>query len=190
MPRFITTTILILLLFGTARADLDLTPTLHEFVNEGFKYRQLLFRDSENEEQVKYIVPDRWSWRGTATSLVLTPPDKAQAEADIERAPLSIPRPLDEACVKELAQRALRSVPAESQNVSIVQQQENPVVIDGNPTVEIVLSYEAYGEAFRKSLLFLHLPDSELVFKLTARNADFEALHNVFCRSLFSWQWF
>jgi hypothetical protein len=180
-------TSLIFLLFSTARADLDLTPTLHEFTREGFKYRELLFKD--NEKQVRYILPDRWSWRGTASSLVLTPPGKAQAEANIETAPLPIPRPFDEACVKELVQRAESSVPAESENVTIVQQEKNTVSINGNPTLEVILAYEAYGEAFRKSVLFLHLPDTELVFKLTAPKSDFEALHDTFCRSLFSWQW-
>jgi hypothetical protein len=187
MRRVANLTVLLCVLFSTARAGLDLTPTLHEFSNEGFKYRELLFKDEK--KQVKYILPDRWSWRGTASSLVLTPPDKAQAEANIETAPLPNPRPFDEACVKELTQRALHSVPAESQNVTIVQQQENPVPINGNPTLEIILSYEVYGEAFAKSVLFLHLPDTELVFKLTARKADFESLHTTFCRSLFSWQW-
>ena len=188
MRRFVfSTCALALALCPTAKADFDLTPTPHEYVGEGIKYQELLFK--HDKRQVSYMPPARWSWRSAAGLLVLTPPDKTQAEAAIAQAPLLAPQTLDEACMKELVQRALQSVPPGIQNVKVVQQEQNPIPINGNPTWEIVISYEAYGQLFQKSMLFLHLPDTELVFRLTARETDFAALHNAFRKSLYSWQW-
>jgi hypothetical protein len=170
-----------------AYANFDLTPTPHEFVSEGINYRELLFK--HDKKQVSYIPPDRWSWRGGSNRLVLTPPGQIQAEASIEHASLAAPRPLDAGCTQELVQRALHSVPPQSQNVTIVQQLDSPVIMNGNPTLEVIVSYENFGQLFHKSTLFLHLPDAEVVFRLTARKSDFESLHNTFRKSLISWQW-
>ncbi len=176
----------------TAHAAVELSPTLHEYVAEGIRNRELIFSDKTKDEQqrkVSYTPPAQWSWRGSPALLLLTPPNVAQAEARIEQAALPAPRAFDEPYARELVEGVIGSVPTGSQNVVVVEQQENPVLIGGQSTFGVLLSYDFYGQSFRKSVVFLNLPDSQLVFRFTARKENFAALEKEFRGSLFTWQW-
>ena len=58
-----------------------------------------------------------------------------------------------------------------------------------NPSVQFVISYVTLGQTFQRSVIFINTPDTQLVFRLTAPKADFNALDDVFRRSISSWQW-
>lgn len=173
-------------LCSVARASLDLTPTLREYVSAGVTNRELLFKD--NGREISYAPPPQWTWRGSSNALVLMPP-VSQAEAVIEQKPLTASRPMGASQTGEILERAIQSLPEGSTNVVVVEQQENPVILGGNSTLGVILSYEAFGQAFTKSFVFLRLPESELVFRCTARKSEFDALQKSFRASLFSWQW-
>jgi hypothetical protein len=65
----------------------------------------------------------------------------------------------------------------------------NPVLLGGNASYEVIVSYQSMGEKFFKSTLFVNLRDTQLVFRLTARKDDFQALHREFKVSILSWHW-
>lgn len=169
----------------TARGGLDLTPTASEFVGEGIKYQKLTFR--KDKQLVEYYPPSGWTFLGGAERVQLRPPKKNFAEAVIEAVPLAASQPLDEKITKALAQQFIASVPAGSQLVTVVSEEQNPIPVNGGPTFEVTVSYQLMGEKFMRSALYANLPDTQLVFRLTARKDDFGPLHSEFRRSAFSW---
>jgi len=171
----------------SAQGGIDLTPVSSEFIGEGIKYQQLTFR--QDKQRIEYYPPPGWSVTGTAERVRLTPPKKNFAEAAIETVPLKAPQPLDEKNMKELQQRFIASLPPTSQFVTVVGEEPNPVPLSGNPTFEVTASYQLMGEKFVTSSIFANLTDTQLVFRLTARKDDFEALHRELKRSVLSWHW-
>ena len=180
----------IILLFVTAAltvrgGGLDFTPKATEFVGEGIKYQKLTFR--KNKQLVEYYPPPGWTFLGSAERIQLRPPKKIFAEAVIEAAPLVVPQTLDEKAIKSLEQRFVSSLPSGSQFVTVVNEEQNPVLLNGNPTFEVTASYQLMGEKFLTSALFSNLTDTHLIFRLSARKDDFQALHFEFRRSISSW---
>jgi hypothetical protein len=171
----------------TARGGIDFTPTATEFVGEGIKYQKLIFHD--DKQLVEYYPPSGWTFLGNAERIQLRPPQKTFAEAVIEATPLAAPQPLDEKVTKALTQQFLSTLPAGSQLVSVVSEEQNPVPLNGRPTFEVTVSYQLIGEKFLRSALYANLSDTRLIFRLAAKKADFESLHSEFRRSVLSWHW-
>lgn len=169
----------------TAKSGIDLTPSVSEFVGEGIKYQLLSFR--QDKQRIGYNPPPGWSFSGSAERVRLIPPKKNFAEAVIEAVPLAAPQPLDEKITKALEQRFVSSLPSGSQFVAVVSEEQNPVPLNGNPTFEVIASYQLMGEKLLTSSIFANLPETQLIFRLTARKDDFESLHREFKRSIFSW---
>ena len=178
--------VLILAFVLTANAALDLTPTEHTFVGHGVPYRQLLFRDGK--KSISMELPAGWSFRGGATRLQLTPPDKNFAEAVIEVAALPAAQPLDEAATQKIEQQVLSTVPPGSQNVIVIERNRNAVVIGGNESFEVFLTFQTLGQTFCRSTVVVNCPEMLLTFRFTAPKSEFAALNKTFRRSIASWQ--
>jgi hypothetical protein len=173
----------------SARCAVDLAPLPSEFDGEGIRYTQLTFKD--DKRQVVYVPPQLWSYRGSSNQLRLTPPANfPKAEATIETTPLTAPAPLDDKAMEIAKQHLFTTLGPSAQGAKIVSEEQNPIPLNGNiATYEVTISYQVYGEAFTRSVLFANLPDAQLRFKLSAPKKDFEVLHRVFRASLVSWQW-
>jgi hypothetical protein len=169
----------------TAESGIDLTASVNEYVSEGIKYQKLTFQT--DKQRIEYSPPPGWNFRGSTARLQLTPPKRVFAEALIEALPLAAPQPLDEKLIKALEQQFIASLPPDSQFITVVAEEQNPLLLDGSPTFEVILSYESIGQKFLKSALFVHLADTQLIFRLTGRKDDFDALHADFKRSILSW---
>jgi hypothetical protein len=177
-----------LLLAGmSAHGGIDLTPSVNEYISEGIKYQKLIFR--QDKQRIEYNPPLGWSIHGSAERVQLTPPKKTFAQAAIEAVPLAGPQALDEKTTNALEQQFVSSLPPGSQFVTVVSKEQNPVPVDRRPSLEVTATYQLMGEKFLKSAIFVNLPDTQLIFRLTARKDDFEALHREFKRSIFSWHW-
>jgi len=168
-----------------ASAGIDLTPAVGEYVAEGVKFQQLTFQ--YNKQRIEYEPPRAWISDGSSTVLHLKPPQKSFAEGVIEAEPLSKPQILDENVQKTLEQKLIANLPAGSQLVKVEQELESPLLLNGNRTFEVVVSYQLMGEKFIRSALFANLPDVQLTFRFTARKSDFDALHREFRASILSW---
>ena len=171
----------------TVRGAIDLTPSVTEYVSLGIKYRQLIFQD--DKRRIEYELPTNWSFDGTSNQLHLKPPGKSFAEAAITAVALDRPQPLDDDTVKLLGQQVIASLPVGSQFAKVEEEIANPVLLGGNASFEVTVSYQSMGEKFFKSALFVNLRDTQLVFRLTARKDDFQALHREFKVSILSWHW-
>jgi hypothetical protein len=170
-----------------AHAIVDLTPTPGQYEAEGITYQQLIFTD--DQKKVSYDLPRGWSYRFDAGRILLMPKDTAFAEAIIEAAPLPKPQPFDQPTIDKLRQQVLTAVPANSDAISITKSEQNPVILNGNLSYEIVVSYKTMGSIFQRSVLFINIPGTQLIFKLSARKTDFNRLSAVFRASVLTWQW-
>ncbi|MEY2540026.1 MAG: hypothetical protein QOG67_3766, partial [Verrucomicrobiota bacterium] len=97
--------------------------------------------------------------------------------------------PLDEKAASALTQQVIKSAPPGSQQVAIVSEVQNGLLLGNNPTFEVVASYKAMGETFQRSVLFVNAPGKQLVFQLSSRKSDFDALYRAFRASILTWEW-
>jgi len=179
---------LLLLLFATASAyAIDLTPTVSEYVAEGITFRQLNFKDGKR--QVIYEPPRQWSCHGSGSSLQLTPPKVDRADASIQAVEVKAPEKLDDKTIADLKAQFMRTLPPGGQTANIVSEEMNPVNLENGSSYALAASYQALGETFVRSIVFVNLPETQLTFRLTARKADFEPLQRMFRSSILSWHW-
>ena len=183
-----TSTIVLLLITGlTCNGGIDLTPSTSEYTNAGATIQQLIFQ--HDKQQIEYEPPQGWSFHGSVDHLQLTPPRTNFAEAVIQALPLAAPRPLDEKVTKALEQEFIAGLPPGSQFATMVSEEQNPVLLNGNRSFEMTVSYQLMGEKFLRSAIFVNLLDTQLMFRFTARKNDFESLHQTFRSSILSWHW-
>lgn len=182
--------VLFLLALGAANsasAQIDFTPITREYTAGGFIHRELIFKTDKGT--VTLAPPVKWNVRGGKDRVQLSPPDKSFVEATIQAAPVTPPPGFDEQNLKVLEQRVLSEVPSGALSVQITGRVENPVVIGSFRSFEFVISYQALGYTFLRSVIFVNGPDQQLTFRFTAPKADFDAFNSDFHRSINSWQW-
>ena len=175
------------LLHHLATAAIVFSTQEQEQLLEGVKLKQLLFKDGK--KTICYQPPRGWTVFGGSAGIRLVPRDLAQAHAQIDQSPLSEPQNFDPEVISALQRTTLASVPPESQKVALVSEEINPLLVNGHQTYAATVSYEAYGQEFITSVLYLNLPDSQVRFRTTACKRDFAKVHGAFRSSIFSWQW-
>ena len=178
---------ILLSVVATARAAIDLTPVPHETTCEGFTFKELLFKDGPR--QILYQMPSKWTYRAGSGEVRLIPPDLANADAVIRATALPAVKRLDEQAIAAAKEDLLSKLPPGSQLAAVVSEEPNTVPLSGNPTYEIVVSYQVMGQTFLRSCVISNVGDTQLSFRLTARKSDFEKVHQTFRSSILSWHW-
>ncbi|PZR75147.1 MAG: hypothetical protein DLM73_06045 [Chthoniobacterales bacterium] len=173
------------LTFGSARADLQLTPKLVHYEFDGVKSELLAF--SDDSKTVTYTPPRGWDYSGSSMKLILRPPVKTLAEASVTKSPLKPATIFDEETTKLLVAEALHSAPPGSTNITLTSQETNPFRIAGKDTFLVSFTYTLYGENYARSLLFLNRETDQIRFQLVCRATDFKDLQRQFQSSLCSW---
>ena len=171
----------------TARGIVDLTPTPSEYSAEGIKVQQLIFND--DKQRISYDLPRGWAYRFDGGRIVLMPPEASFSEAVIQAIPLPKPQRFDEATVKALEQQVVSTLPPNSDAVTVIKSEQNSLILNGNLSLEVVVSYNTLGSAFQRSVLFLNSPGTQLIFKVSARKKEFERVYSAFRSSILTWQW-
>jgi hypothetical protein len=177
------------LLFGacSARADLDLSPTEGVRTLEDAKVRQIVFHDGARE--ITYQPPRGWTFCGDSNSVVFSIPEHPQAKAFIRSAArLRIPAFDDKAAKLFHDNPALLQLPRGAKDVRITALAINPLVMDSHPTLEVQVSYSFFGQACARSILLVNRNGAELSFTLDCGAPDFQALHQIFRASLYSFE--
>ena len=172
---------------AAVQAEINFTPTVNRYMSEGAEYANASFKDGS--KTVSMAVPRTWICRGDASRLQFAPPNEALAEGVVQAVPGKGVMRFDEATVKALADQILSTVPAGSQNVTLVSQQENTVIINGNLSHEFVVSYQVLGKSFLRSVIVVACVDQQLFFRFTAPKSVFDNLNRSFRQSIYSWQW-
>lgn len=186
MTRITFISLLGLLLTPTSQAHLDLTPTPTEYVAEGITFQRLIFKQADNTS-LSYQPPRGWICRGGGDRLQLIPSGVTRAEGLIQALPIPAAEALDEKSEAFLREQFLKSVPPGSQLVKLLNEEQNPVVLDNNLSYAITASYQVIGETFVRSTLFINFADTQLRFTINARQGDFEKLNRAFRQSIYSW---
>src|SRR6476619_6501673 len=186
MVRSLIRSLLGCLFITSVRAELDLTPKSSQYELDGVTFKQLAF--SDGSKTVTYAPPRGWVYSGSAAQLTLEPPGKDQAEAKISKVTLPQPASFDEETVKKLVQEVTASVPYGTTNIQLVSQEKNPLMIERKETFLVILSYNLYGGAYNRSILFLNRGTEQIQFQLGCPQADFRKLQTAFLDSQHSWQ--
>jgi hypothetical protein len=173
-------------LLPCAAGPIDFTPVTGKRVLENVTFSQLVFH--QDGHPITYEQPRNWTFTAGAAQLKLTP-DIAQAQASIEQAPLAAPQTFDESAVAALRMVVLGSIPGGARDAKIVAEEQNPVVINRQPSYAITAGYTFFDEDFVVSMLFANLGDTQLRARLVARKTDFDKLQRAFRGSLFSLHW-
>ena len=170
----------------SAQSGIDFTPGIGERILEGIKFTELYFH--ENGRKISYEQPRGWTYSGDSSRIKFTPPGVTQAFGEMGQAPLPAPQNFDDVTIKILQQKVVGSLPPNS-DVTLVQAERNPLMINQHETFEVTVEYQLYGERYQQSVLFMNLPETQFTFRFLSRKADFDKLHRAFRGSLCSLQW-
>jgi hypothetical protein len=174
-----------LFLSASAQAELQLVPSVDEFVLDGARLKQLAFRDGDRK--VTYQSPHGWDYSGTATQLTLHPPHKLDAEATIATIPRTDQSPFDDEALKKLVADVIVLAPKGSSNVVVESQEKAPLRIGNRETFLVVISYSVLGNTYSRSILFINRGPEQIRCQLTCRSSDFKELQRTFLGSQYSW---
>ncbi len=184
--RFVLASILALAITRPLSAEIDFTATPQDYVSQGFACRQLSFKDDATTITIE--LPSKWTYRSSPERLQLIAPPPAHAEGTLEALPVSAPQPLDQAARDALARETLGAVPPASQQASVVEETENPLLLDGHESIGVTVSFQMSGEIFHRSVVLVNFPKQRLVVRFTAPKAEFASLAASFRRAVTSWQ--
>lgn len=171
----------------SAQAELQLTPKVSRYESDGVKIEFLAFSDGGGKE-VAYSPPRGWEYSGSPTKFTLRPPGKPQAEGTIVRISLAQPAVFDDQTMKTLAAEVLAAVPGGSTNVTLISQEKNALLIAQKETFLVIISYDFYGQNYRRSAMFLNRGNEQVRFQFVSRAADFKNLQMAFQASQLTWR--
>ena len=134
-----------------------------------------------------YTPPRGWKYSGGNNLLVLHPPDP-RAEATITRTSLQNEASFNEETNKRLIDEVVASVAGQGRDIAVVSQEKNPLIIEKNETLLVIIKYNYNGKLYFRSVMFLNRKKEQLRFQLTAPQESFAPLQEAFRRSHFSWQ--
>lgn len=186
MVRNFSFCLLAALAFCSAQAGIDFTPAMQEYTSQGINYVKVTLKTDAG--YAMFVPPRGWAVRGATDSLQMQPRDRNFVEVTATAKPVTNPLVFNEATVEALKTAALASAPPSNPPAEIVSCEQN-VVTGPNPSLEIVMSYDALGRHFERSLIYVAAPNAELLFRFTAPKSDFVGLSQAFRQSLNSWQW-
>lgn len=186
MFRLALTLLCLLLLVPGTKAQIDFTPTVNRYVSYGAEFSSVSFKD--DKRTISMEVPRKWSCRGDASRLQFTPPDQSFADGVVQATPPLRARAFDEATVKALEAQVINTLPSGSQGITMLSQQENPVILNQNLSYGFLVSYQTLGQTFHRSVIFVNCPEAKLIFRFTAPKTAFDKLNNAFNRSVSSWR--
>jgi hypothetical protein len=172
----------------SAFAAIDFTPATGERELDGIKFSQLIFHDKGR--RVSYEQPRGWTYSGDSSYIRFIPPGTSLAVGEISQVPIPAAQNFDDEATKTwLLNQVLTGLPTDSREAKLISVEKNPLMINGQDTLEITVAYTLHGENYLQSVLFLHLADVQLNFRFISRKTDFPKLHQAFRGSLCSLQW-
>jgi hypothetical protein len=188
MKRSCLAALALALSLASAAGGLNLAAVPQEIDVAGMRYQELLFKDGARP--VAMTLPFGWTFRSSPSRLHFAPPDLKFSEAVVDAVPLTAPvAPWDETATQAAVQEVLASAPPGAQTVQLLGQERDSLMLNGNPSLQVLISYRALGETFWRSVTFVHLPETRVVARFTAREADWRSAYVAYQRAMLSWEW-
>lgn len=176
----------LLALATLARAEIDFTPAEQKVTFEGQTLAHTSFRNATG--QVLYEPPAGWAPQGEGSRLQMRPANATLATASIEARKLPAGAALDGGALQALHDELAASLPREAEDVKWEDPESNPVLLNRHQTRRLTVSYAAFAQHFKITLIVCNFADQQVRFRLDTRAADFEKLYDLFRRSLYTWQ--
>jgi hypothetical protein len=164
---------------------LDLTPIENWRELEGTRIPTLIFNDPAGK--VRYQPPGDWRINGDTNTLSLYPP---QQEAFMQFR--VFPRKPEQAdlagAAEDLVKWSKTFLSADAADVALLEERLSPFTLSGRASREFIYDYKAGGQRFHTGVAICDLDERQrFVVVITARSADFSAVHDTGIASLFSW---
>ena len=171
------------------RADaLDFTLHTKNVQEDGFTKEQLYIRNDERSD-VFLSLPARWTRSDAPPALTLTPPDIRNSLVRVEKSSLAPNTEFRDAGLDTYRRRAQGDIPQGATNVRCHEETDNPLPIFGWRDHEFVFTYDFFGQAYRRSVVFINLNSREqIVLTCVASAEDFDSVRTAGLDVLRSWQ--
>ncbi len=169
---------------------LDLTPNESTRDLEGFKIPLITFADAPR--QVRWQPPTKWALTGTAKKLTLYPPLAEQASMRIELHPGKTENgePTADNSPEQFEAWAQQFLPQDATETILLGENASPFTLGGRTSREFTFTYLSQSRRFSTSVAIVDLsPKERLAVIVSARAADFAALHDEAVASMFRWEW-
>lgn len=157
-------------------------------VDDGIRKEQLYVRNDERTS-VLLSLPTRWTRTDSPASLTLTPPDIDNSLVRVEKSTLTPDTPLRDKGLDVYRKRAEADVPQGATGLQCTREQDNPLPIFGWKDYEFVFSYDFFGQAYKRSVVFINLNAREQIMLTCVAPADrFDSVHEAGLDLMRSWQ--
>ena len=172
---------LLVLLPALAEA-LDFTPKESWRQLEGFRIPTLIF--THGPSKIRYQPPGEWQVTGGGHTLSLYPGEQG---AFMQLRTVARPA-VAEGTEEDIAKFSRLFLPPDATDAQLTEERPSPFTLDGTASQEFIYSYNAGGQRYLTAIALCDYdPRERVVVVITARIADFKAIHDTAISSLFSW---
>ncbi len=177
------------LFVGVPRAGaLDFMVHTMTVEEDGFTKEQD-FVGNDTRTNILLSLPPRWNRTDGATSLTLIPPDINNSLVRVEKSSLAPNTPFSDKGLDTYRRVAQAGAPQGATAWQCVQERDNPLPIFGWKDHEFVFTYEFFGQAYKRSALFVNLNAREQIMLTCVAPAEqFDRVHEAGLDVLRSWQ--
>ncbi len=188
-PRAIPVLIAAALAVAVPRADaLDFVLHATTVEEDGLSREQLYVRNDERSN-VLLTLPARWARNDGAASLTVIPPDINNSLVRVEKSSLAPDTTWRDKGLETYRRRAEADVPQGAAGLQCKEEHDDPLPIFGWKAHEFVFAYEFFGQAYRRSVVFVNLNAREqIVLTCVAPAERFDQVRAAGFDLLRSWQ--
>ena len=164
----------LVLLPASAPAEIDFVLQHRVMTADANSFSQPYITDGGSKIYLGF--PGTWRALDSAEALELTP-DVANSSVRLTRHQGKI-LTIDEAGGRQLLQQVIAQLPKDAKNVTSSPVEINPFPISNWTDLQATVSYELFGQTFRRSTMYVNMRPGRVVeFTLTALDADYEKLY-------------
>lgn len=180
----------VLTLIGVLQRARALDFVLHSksVEEDGFTKEQLYVHNDERSD-VLLSLPARWAHADGPAALTLIPPDVRNSLVRVEKSSLAPSTEFRGAGLDAYRRRAQADIPQGATNLQCREEHDNPLPIFGWKDHEFVFVYDFFGQAYRRSVVFVNLNTREQIMLTCVAPAEkFDAVRDEGLDLLRSWQ--
>ena len=156
-----------------AASALNLQPQEVTIEKDGPPVRRYFFVDES--KRVLFRIDGRMSVSGSATQAVFHFSDIRNANMRLTRSAIKPDIGFDERNLELYRSTARRYVPAQANDVQIVEERSDAIPINGWANHQFVVTYKLFGIPYRQSVTFFNYSATEqLVFDVTSEAKEYE----------------
>ena len=168
-----------------AQAGLDFTLQHKALAADGLSLDKQFITDGPSK--IFLTVPRNWKISDGGAGMELTP-EVANSSVRLGNYPGSKPLTIDQSGGQDLLSQLSAQLPAEAKNAKVGAVDLNPLTIFGWQTMEATLTYDYFGQAMRRSLMYLSMfPGRVVQLTVVAPDTDFDKVHKEARHVLSSW---